>query len=180
MCPCSNDRVSVFTGGKSNAEETYVIAKYDYVATGTHELDIKRNERLLLLDDSKHWWIVQNARNQSGYVPSNYVKREKPSIFDSIKKRVKKSTSSASGSKTLPTVGQPGGPQDNPNLSPVSSPSRRPPPPQPPLDSRDGIGFAIVKYNYHAQQPDELSLVKGTRVVIIEKSNDGWWVSTLR
>ncbi len=43
---------------------------------------------------------VQNARNQSGYVPSNYVKKEKPSIFDSIKKKVKKG---GSFSKTLPS-----------------------------------------------------------------------------
>lgn len=26
-----------------------------------------------------------------------------------------------------------------------------------------------------AQQADELSLVKGTRILILEKSNDGWW-----
>jgi NCK adaptor protein 2 len=36
-------------------------------------------------------------------------------------------------------------------------------------------GTAIVKYNYQAQQPDELSLTKGTRILILEKSNDGWW-----
>ena len=63
-------------------EENYVIAKYDYIAQGTQELGLKKNERLLLLDDSKHWWRVQNSKGQSGYVPSNYVKREKPSIFD--------------------------------------------------------------------------------------------------
>ena len=43
---------------------------------------MKRNERLLLIDDSKHWWRVQNPRGQTGYIPSNYVRREKPSIFD--------------------------------------------------------------------------------------------------
>lgn len=34
---------------------------------------------------------------------------------------------------------------------------------------------AVVKYNYEAQQADEISLVKGTRVVVMEKSSDGWW-----
>ena len=34
---------------------------------------------------------------------------------------------------------------------------------------------AIVKYNYQAQQLDELSLVKGARILILEKSGDGWW-----
>lgn len=60
----------------------YVVAKYDYAAQGAQELDLRKNERYLLLDDSKHWWRVQNSRNQSGYVPSNYVKKEKPSLFD--------------------------------------------------------------------------------------------------
>lgn len=32
-----------------------------------------------------------------------------------------------------------------------------------------------MKYNYQAQQQDELSLTKGTRILILEKSNDGWW-----
>ncbi|XP_020799199.1 cytoplasmic protein NCK1 [Drosophila serrata] len=146
--------------GKSQEDVCYVVAKYDYAAQGAQELDLRKNERYLLLDDSKHWWRVQNSRNQSGYVPSNYVKKEKPSLFDSIKKKVKKGSS---GSKTLP------------NCSPsrqVESPtmSRRLPP-----DPADAIGTAVVKYNYQAQQPDELSLTKGTRILILEKSNDGWW-----
>lgn len=65
-------------------EFCYVIAKYDYTAQGAQELDLRKNEKYLLLDDSKHWWRVQNARGNSGYVPSNYVKREKPSIFDRL------------------------------------------------------------------------------------------------
>ncbi|XP_017011507.2 SH2/SH3 adapter protein dreadlocks [Drosophila takahashii] len=145
--------------GKSQEDVCYVVAKYDYAAQGAQELDLRKNERYLLLDDSKHWWRVQNSRNQSGYVPSNYVKKEKPSLFDSIKKKVKK----GSGSKTLP------------NCSPsrqIESPtmSRRLPP-----DPAEAIGTAVVKYNYQAQQPDELSLTKGTRILILEKSNDGWW-----
>lgn len=41
-------------------------------------------------------------------------------------------------------------------------------------DPSEAIGTAIVKYNYQAQQPDELSLTKGTRILILEKSNDGY------
>ena len=145
--------------GKTQEDVCYVVAKYDYAAQGAQELDLRKSDRYLLLDDSKHWWRVQNNRSQSGYVPSNYVKKEKPSLFDSIKKKVKK----GSGSKTLP------------NCSPsrqVESPTmnRRLPP-----DPSEAIGTAIVKYNYQAQQPDELSLTKGTRILILEKSNDGWW-----
>lgn len=145
--------------GKTQDEISYVVAKYDYGAQGTQELDLRKNERYMLLDDSKHWWRVQNSRNQSGYVPSNYVKREKPSLFDSIKKKVKK----GSGSKTLPNC-SPSRQVDSPTMQ------RRLPP-----DPSEAIGTAIVKYNYQAQQPDELALTKGTRILILEKSNDGWW-----
>lgn len=145
--------------GKQQEDVCYVVAKYDYGAQGTQELDLRKNERYLLLDDSKHWWRVQNSRNQSGYVPSNYVKKEKPSLFDSIKKKVKK----GSGSKTLPNC-SPSRQVDSPTMN------RRLPP-----DPAEAIGTAIVKYNYQAQQSDELSLTKGTRILIVEKSNDGWW-----
>lgn len=146
--------------GKTQDDICYVVAKYDYAAQGTQELDLRKNERYMLLDDSKHWWRVQNNRQQSGYVPSNYVKREKPSLFDSIKKKVKK----GSGSKTLPNC-SPSRQVDSPTMQ-----RRLPPDP-----SADPIGTAIVKYNYQAQQPDELPLTKGTRILILEKSNDGWW-----
>jgi NCK adaptor protein len=68
---------------KTNQEDNcYVVAKYDYVAQSAQELDLRKNDRYLLLDDSKHWWRVQNACGFPGYVPSNYVKKEKPSLFD--------------------------------------------------------------------------------------------------
>ena len=35
-----------------------VVAKYDYKARDQQELDITKNEKLMLLDDSKHWWMV--------------------------------------------------------------------------------------------------------------------------
>ncbi|KAL5238480.1 hypothetical protein ACI65C_005890 [Semiaphis heraclei] len=153
---------------KSNQEDNcYVVAKYDYVAQSAQELDLRKNDRYLLLDDSKHWWRVQNARGFSGYVPSNYVKKEKPSLFDSIKKKVKKSGSNSStGSKTLPCSSHGNGR----TVSESPTMARRLP-----ADPSEAIGTALVKYNYQAQQPDELSLIKGTRILILEKSNDGWW-----
>jgi len=153
----------------SGEDAQYVFAKYDYTAQGNQELDMRRNERLLLIDDSKHWWRVQNCRMQTGYVPSNYVRKEKPSIFDSIKKKVKGGAATG-GSKTLPSSN--------------SSPVHGPPPPHTGKgggarptngDNSEPISSAIVKYNYQAQQLDELSLVKGSRVMILEKSGDGWW-----
>ena len=40
-----------------------VVAKYDYKAKDTQELDITKNEKLVLLDDSKHWWMVRFTYN---------------------------------------------------------------------------------------------------------------------
>ena len=34
---------------------------------------------------------------------------------------------------------------------------------------------ALVKFSYAAEREDELALVKGTRVVVMEKCSDGWW-----
>ncbi|EFA03699.2 SH2/SH3 adapter protein dreadlocks isoform X2 [Tribolium castaneum] len=147
--------------GKTGQDDIcHVVAKYDYAAQGPQELDLRKNERYLLLDDSKHWWKVQNSRNQAGYVPSNYVKKEKPSLFDSIKKKVKK----GAGSKTLPSNNSPSRTVESPSMARRQA-----------ADPSEAIGTAVVKYNYQAQQPDELSLVKGSRILILEKSNDGWW-----
>lgn len=194
MCVKINPLIVIIGLNTFQDDVCYVVAKYDYAAQGAQELDLRKNERYLLLDDSKHWWRVQNARSQSGYVPSNYVKKEKPSLFDrlvlvkefysvnilnfkqkhlwymygcwlifvssSIKKKVKK----GSGSKTLPS-----------NSSPVRGAGPESPSAARRTDAGDALGAALVKYNYQAQQPDELSLTKGTRILILEKSNDGWW-----
>lgn len=145
-------------------EEAYVVAKYDYTAQGSQELDIKKNERLILLDDSKHWWKVQNSKNQSGFVPSNYVKREKPSIFDSIRRRVRKKNDA----KMSPTASPVNTKEVDININ--SSSNNISPKSKPYLNTT-----ALVKYHYQAQQADEISLVKGSRVLVMEKSSDGWW-----
>jgi NCK adaptor protein len=153
-----------------------VIAKYDYTAQGNQELDLKKNEKLILLDDSKHWWKVLNSKSQSGFVPSNYVKKEKPSIFDSIKKKVKRRSESKSN-------------LSSPIDSPVAAKAIDISIDEPECSSRAakedspvaGSGlltrtsYALVRYNYEAQQSDELSLVKGSRLHVLEKSSDGWW-----
>lgn len=33
----------------------------------------------------------------------------------------------------------------------------------------------MVKFAYNAERDDELSLVKGARLIVIEKCSDGWW-----
>lgn len=75
-----------------------VIAKYDYVSQGPQELTIKKSEKLILLDDSKHWWKVINADKVTGFVPSNYVKKERQSLLDSFKKGIRVNTKKKSNS----------------------------------------------------------------------------------
>uniref|UniRef100_A0A3Q0TBH7 Cytoplasmic protein n=1 Tax=Amphilophus citrinellus TaxID=61819 RepID=A0A3Q0TBH7_AMPCI len=155
-------------------EEVIVVAKWDYTAQQDQELDIRKNERLFLLDDSKTWWRVRNASNQTGYVPSNYVERKnslkKGSLVKNIKDtlglgKTKRKTSARDASPTpssdteYPSNGSGGG----------------------------GVGIgaaeriydlnipAIVKFAYTAERDDELTLVKGSKVIVMEKCSDGWW-----
>nr|VZI22881.1 unnamed protein product [Spirometra erinaceieuropaei] len=66
-------------------EPDIVVAKFDYKAADSQELDIQKNEKLTLMDDSQHWWKVMNSQGQVGYVPSNYVKRSKQGLFSSLR-----------------------------------------------------------------------------------------------
>ena len=66
-----------------------VIAKWDYHAQQDQELDIRKSERLLLLDDSKTWWLVRNGANATGYVPSNYVERKNSLKKGSLVRNIK-------------------------------------------------------------------------------------------
>ncbi|CAN9497539.1 unnamed protein product [Ophioblennius macclurei] len=165
-------------------EEVIVVAKWDYTAQQDQELDIRKNERLFLLDDSKTWWRVRNAANQTGYVPSNYVERKnslkKGSLVKNIKDtlglgKTKRKTSARDASPTpssdteYPSNGSGGGGGGG--------------------GSGGGGGGgggaaeriydlnipAVVKFAYTAERDDELTLVKGSRVVVMEKCSDGWW-----
>lgn len=77
-----------------------------------------------------------------------------PFLFVQVKK--------GTGSKTLPSNSSPSRTVESPNMARRVA-----------ADPSEAIGIAVVKYNYQAQQPDELSLVKGSRILILEKSNDG-------
>ncbi|XP_077392331.1 cytoplasmic protein NCK2a [Festucalex cinctus] len=151
-------------------EEVIVVAKWDYTAQQDQELDIRKNERLFLLDDSKSWWRVRNAANQTGYVPSNYVERKnslkKGSLVKNIKDtlglgKTKRKTSARDVSPTpscdteYPTNGGGGGGAAE-RINDLNVP-------------------AVVKFAYAAERDDELTLSKGSLVVVMEKCSDGWW-----
>ncbi|KAF7252924.1 Cytoplasmic protein NCK2 [Varanus komodoensis] len=147
-------------------EEVIVIAKWDYTAQQDQELDIKKNERLWLLDDSKTWWRVRNAANKTGYVPSNYVERKnslkKGSLVKNLKDtlglgKTKRKTSARDASPTPSTDAEyPSNGSSADRIYDLNIP-------------------AYVKFAYVAEREDELSLVKGSRVIVMEKCSDGWW-----
>ncbi|CAH1781077.1 unnamed protein product [Owenia fusiformis] len=154
------------------AEVQVVVAKYDYTASGEEELNIKKNEKLTVLDDSKAWWKVQNTFGHTGFVPSNFVKKTKPSILSTLKNTLGRRRGSenklntSSHSSTARSNGQ-----DSGRSSEQSSLS--------------GFGNVVcdnipatAKYAYDARQPDELKLAKGEKVFVTEKSSDGWWKGT--
>ncbi|XP_022098620.1 cytoplasmic protein NCK2-like isoform X2 [Acanthaster planci] len=143
----------------SDEEIVYVIAKWDYTANQQEELNIRKNERLTLIDDTKSWWKVRKASGDSGYVPSNFVKKEKKSFMNKLRDKIVPSRDTK----------QPGmGP-----LPHATEHGQR--------DLAESAEFdqlcvpAKVLYNYVARQPDELSLRKGEKLTVLEKSGDGWW-----
>ncbi|XP_017821324.2 SH2/SH3 adapter protein NCK1 isoform X1 [Callithrix jacchus] len=143
------------------AEEVVVVAKFDYVAQQEQELDIKKNERLWLLDDSKSWWRVRNSMNKTGFVPSNYVERKNSARKASIVKNLK-DTLGIGKVKRKPSVPDSASPADDSFVDPGER-------------LYDLNMPAYVKFNYMAEREDELSLIKGTKVIVMEKCSDGWW-----
>uniref|UniRef100_H0XS27 Cytoplasmic protein n=1 Tax=Otolemur garnettii TaxID=30611 RepID=H0XS27_OTOGA len=141
------------------AEVVVVVATFDYVAHQEQELDIKKNERLWLLDDSKSWWQVRNSMNKTGFVPSNYVER-------------KNSAQKASIVKTLDTfgIGKVKNKPSVPDSASLVDDSFADP------GERSDLNMpAYVKFKCMAERQDELSLIKGTKVIVMEKGSDGWW-----
>jgi hypothetical protein len=50
-----------------NLANIILIAKFDYSAKEQHELDLKKYERLVLIDNTKNWWLVKKFdNNQTG------------------------------------------------------------------------------------------------------------------
>ncbi|XP_068687144.1 SH2/SH3 adapter protein NCK1-like [Montipora foliosa] len=129
------------------------VAIYDYTATQSEELSIKKDEKLTIIDDSKTWWQVENSRRETGYVPSNYVKRANKGFLGKLK-RPKEKDNPENGSLTQPPAGEYFVPKEV--LGAV-------------------LETVIAKYAFQPQHNDELALKKGDKIKVIEKQEDGWW-----
>uniref|UniRef100_A0A914ZMR6 Cytoplasmic protein NCK2 n=2 Tax=Parascaris univalens TaxID=6257 RepID=A0A914ZMR6_PARUN len=166
------------------SDDIYVVVKYDYTAQEDQELTIKKNERLKLLDDSKNWWKVISEDNVIGFVPSNYVRKE--SFVEKAKGTIRGLGKPSKSKPKLPDFSQSSG-QTSVNVSSSEGVNSRPA-----LAAVSGNGAfengndrnlkvgnmtstAVAKYSYEPQREDELRLIKGDVVTVLEKSSDGWW-----
>ncbi|XP_072179949.1 cytoplasmic protein NCK2-like isoform X1 [Diadema setosum] len=142
-------------------EAVLVVAKWDYDSKQDEELSIKRNEKLRLIDDSRSWWKVKKltGNGQCGYVPSNYVKRDKLGFVERIRKGIS---------------GKRGGRPTNPPMPQSPAENLQPHNAVHPGDNSFSQ-LAQVIFQYKAAQDDELNLNKGDMVNVLEKSGDGWW-----
>ncbi|KAK5890106.1 hypothetical protein CesoFtcFv8_013669 [Champsocephalus esox] len=157
-------------------EEVIVVAKWDYTAQQDQELDIRKNERLYLLDDSKTWWRVRNTGNQTGYVPSNYVERKNSLKKGSLVKNIKdtlglgKTKRKTSARDASPTPSSDTESPSNGNGGGGGGGGR----------GRGGAAEriydlnvpAVVKFAYTAEREDELTLTKGSMVVELGGPDD--------
>ncbi|EHB04225.1 Cytoplasmic protein NCK1 [Heterocephalus glaber] len=98
--------------------EVVVVAKIDYVAQQEQELDIKKNESLWLLGDSKSWQRVRNSMNKTGFAPSNHVERKNSAPKASIVKNLKDTLGIGKVNKKTPSVPDSESPADDSFVNP--------------------------------------------------------------
>ncbi|NXS12390.1 ES8L3 protein, partial [Neodrepanis coruscans] len=48
-------------------------ALYDFQARNSQELSVRKEDMLQVLDQQKKWWLVQDERGDTGYVPGNIL-----------------------------------------------------------------------------------------------------------
>uniref|UniRef100_A0A0N5AT85 SH3 domain-containing protein n=1 Tax=Syphacia muris TaxID=451379 RepID=A0A0N5AT85_9BILA len=64
---------------QSQQKPPIFVALFDYEGRTDEDLSFKKDEQLYILNDMQgDWWYARSrATNQTGYIPSNYVAREK-------------------------------------------------------------------------------------------------------
>jgi NCK adaptor protein len=178
-----------------------LVAKFDYVSKEPHELDLRKGERLILIDNSKNWWLVRKVtentdhqQKQTGYVPSNYVKKEKKSLLEKIIPRklqqinncidphMQQSSNTNNNNNSKPQQLSPPNPT-SPYLLNTTTVTTLVGSPNSLINKHEtcngSVAKACVKHKYTANKADELTLNVGTRVNVLEKFVDGWWKVTV-
>lgn len=61
----NNNKINtkMLMNNNNNNNNTILIAKFDYESKESNELDLKKNERLILIDNSKNWWLVKKMHS---------------------------------------------------------------------------------------------------------------------
>lgn len=57
----SNNGTTMNSSSSSKQSDIVLVAKFDYESKEANELSLKKNERLILIDNSKNWWLVKKV-----------------------------------------------------------------------------------------------------------------------
>ncbi|CAD6984675.1 unnamed protein product [Tilletia controversa] len=166
---------TTYTGVRSATSATkqppskVIRATRDYRARQPNELSFSKGDFFHVLNDSTHpeWFEAVNPiTNARGHVPAAY--------FDVLTK-----------------TARPGGPSMSGPGSASSDPMAGPTSPGVGTDSGDsglsahlgsakGAGglYAVVKYDFEAERPDELDSKAGDSIIVIAQSNFEWFVAS--
>ncbi|KAM4045031.1 epidermal growth factor receptor kinase substrate 8-like protein 3 isoform 1-T2 [Anomaloglossus baeobatrachus] len=74
----SNDQLEIQQSNRTpptnrHFQPIQMKAAYDFEARNERELSVLKGESLKVLDQSRQWWMVENAHEQRGFVPSNIL-----------------------------------------------------------------------------------------------------------
>eukprot|EP00035_Acanthoeca_spectabilis_P022598 m.444662 g.444662 ORF g.444662 m.444662 type:complete len:390 (-) comp19127_c0_seq1:29-1198(-) len=143
---------------------------FDYAAQNENELSIRTGTLVTVIsaEAGKRWWKVQDANQNSGFVPANYLEvtatpppPDDPSPFD----LPPPPTATFEDDSAPPP----------PSLSPLSREPSHYRSNKPKARAKRGT----VIYPYAAARDDELSVEPGMVVDVLESSDDGWVLCTL-
>ncbi|KAK9870201.1 hypothetical protein WA026_006284 [Henosepilachna vigintioctopunctata] len=66
------------TRNKIQPRQKVVVALFKYEARESGDLSLEKNQEYEVIDDSQeNWWKVKDAKGNTGFIPSNYVKEKK-------------------------------------------------------------------------------------------------------
>lgn len=184
-----------------------VQALYPYTAQNEDELDIVEYEQLLVVNaDEKDWIKVQNSNEKTGYVPFAYVEpisgdaqpQTEPNMQQTDGSQLADSQYSDSIIQSSPanqfyseetsyTNQQYDYQEENYQDPTITQESYQetttftasePAADQTTTAPKADGNYAIAAYDYEASNDEEISFNEGDTIIIIEKSDDGWWLGT--